>query len=68
MLVSQHSERRPRFRCPLRAPGQWHTLNVDFVRPVEDRTFLIVVDAHTKGFDVRQMAHTLSVAVISVLR
>lgn len=51
-----------------RAPELWLALHVEFTGPVEGRTYLVGVDAHTKWLKVRHAAHSTLAVVISVLR
>lgn len=51
-----------------RALELWHTLHGDIAGPVKGCTFLILVNAHTKCFQVWQVAYPTSTVVMSVLR
>ncbi|XP_037521381.1 uncharacterized protein K02A2.6-like [Rhipicephalus sanguineus] len=46
----------------------WHTVHVDFAGPLLGRTYLVVVDAHTKWVEVRHVTQATSAVVIDVLR
>ncbi|XP_049272416.1 uncharacterized protein K02A2.6-like [Rhipicephalus sanguineus] len=63
-------------RAPPRAPvpdwdrpnTPWHTVHLDFAGPIDGSTFLVIVDAYSKWFEVRLMNKTTSTAVIEALR
>ncbi|XP_037529456.1 uncharacterized protein K02A2.6-like [Rhipicephalus sanguineus] len=46
----------------------WHPVHVDFAGPLLGRTYLVVVDAHTKWVEVRHVTQATSAVVIDVLR
>ncbi|XP_049528978.1 uncharacterized protein LOC125947746 [Dermacentor silvarum] len=45
----------------------WHTVYVDFAGPLLGRTYMVVVDAHTKWVEVRHVTQATSAVVIDVL-
>ncbi|XP_037572398.1 uncharacterized protein K02A2.6-like [Dermacentor silvarum] len=55
----------PTWDCP---QTPWHTVHVDFTGPLLGRTYLVVVDAHTKWVEVRHVTQATSAVVIDVLR
>ncbi|XP_061708233.1 uncharacterized protein K02A2.6-like [Cydia pomonella] len=62
--------------APPRAPPQpwryltdvWTRLHIDFLGPIQGRTFLILIDSTSKWLEVFQMQSTTAKAVIKVLR
>ncbi|XP_063636147.1 uncharacterized protein K02A2.6-like [Cydia splendana] len=62
--------------APPRAPPQpwryltdaWTRLHIDFLGPVQGRTFLILIDSTSKWLEVFQMQSTTAKSVIKVLR
>ncbi|PAA74489.1 hypothetical protein BOX15_Mlig033860g5 [Macrostomum lignano] len=46
----------------------WERLHVDFVGPVDGRTYLVLVDAHSKWPEVHRMSSTTATVTISCLR
>ena len=59
-------------RAPLHPwiwPGQpWQRLHIDFAGPFMEKSFLIVVDAHSKWADVVEMSSTTTARTITALR
>ncbi|XP_060774421.1 uncharacterized protein K02A2.6-like [Neoarius graeffei] len=47
---------------------KWSRLHIDFAGPFQGKTFLIVVDSHSKWLEVAMVSSMLSSAVISTLR
>ncbi|XP_049521620.1 uncharacterized protein K02A2.6-like [Dermacentor silvarum] len=74
--VRQCRECRSTQKSPPKAPiptwdrrqTPWHTVHVDFVGPLLGRTYLVVVDAHTKCVEVRHVMQATSAVFIDVLR
>ncbi|KAL1445999.1 hypothetical protein MTO96_028956 [Rhipicephalus appendiculatus] len=67
-----HSTQKSPPKAPMptwdRPQTPWHTVHVDFAGPLLGRTYLVVVDAHTKWVEVRHVAQATSAAVIDVPR
>ena len=46
----------------------WSRIHIDFAGPMDNRTFLVIIDAHSKWIEVFPMNSTTSTATIQVLR
>lgn len=46
----------------------WSRIHLDFLGPIQDRIFLVVVDAHTKWLEVKEVPSTAAIHTINFLK
>ena len=55
--------------CSWQWPTQpWSRIHIDYAGPINNQTFLVIVDAHSEWIEVFKMNSTTATATIEVLR